>query len=299
MTMWIAACPGQGSQSAGFLGPWLTEVQGFRSELEKLSSASGLDLVSLGTTADDAQIKDTAIAQPLIVASSIAAYRTLFRDSPVAGVLGHSVGEFAAAAIAGVISDEEAIRFVAIRARAMAKAAAEQPTSMAAILGGDSTEVMLAVREIGLEIANHNGAGQLVAAGDKGKIALLIASPPTKTRVIELKVAGAFHTSYMDSARLELAEAVREVAVSDPIMKLWSNVDGQLCGSGQKFIDSLVSQVTAPVRWDLCMANLPEEQFDFVELPPAGALTGLVKRAVPNANPIALKVPTDFERVIK
>jgi [acyl-carrier-protein] S-malonyltransferase len=299
MTMWIAACPGQGSQSACFLGPWLTEVQGFRSELEKLSSASGLDLVSLGTTADDAQIKDTAIAQPLIVASSIAAYRTLFRDSPVAGVLGHSVGEFAAAAIAGVISDEEAIRLVAIRARAMAKAAAEQPTSMAAILGGDSTEVMLAVREIGLEIANHNGAGQLVAAGDKGKIALLIASPPTKTRVIELKVAGAFHTSYMDSARLELAEAVREVAVSDPIMKLWSNVDGQLCGSGQKFIDSLVSQVTAPVRWDLCMANLPEEQFDFVELPPAGALTGLVKRAVPNANPIALKVPTDFERVIK
>ncbi|MDE0867836.1 MAG: ACP S-malonyltransferase [Aquiluna sp.] len=297
--MWIAACPGQGSQSAGFLGPWLTEVQGFRSELEKLSSASGLDLVSLGTTADDAQIKDTAIAQPLIVASSIAAYRTLFRDSPVAGVLGHSVGEFAAAAITGVISDEEAIRLVAIRARAMAKAAAEQPTSMAAILGGDSTEVMLAVREIGLEIANHNGAGQLVAAGDKGKIALLIASPPTKTRVIELKVAGAFHTSYMDSARLELAEAVREVAVSDPIMKLWSNVDGQLCGSGQKFIDSLVSQVTAPVRWDLCMANLPEEQFDFVELPPAGALTGLVKRAVPNANPIALKVPTDFERVIK
>lgn len=299
MTMWIAACPGQGSQSAGFLGPWLTEVQGFRSELEKLSSASGLDLVSLGTTADDAQIKDTAIAQPLIVASSIAAYRTLFRDSPVAGVLGHSVGEFAAAAITGVISDEEAIRLVAIRARAMAKAAAEQPTSMAAILGGDSTEVMLAVREIGLEIANHNGAGQLVAAGDKGKIALLIASPPTKTRVIELKVAGAFHTSYMDSARLELAEAVREVAVSDPIMKLWSNVDGQLCGSGQKYIDSLVSQVTAPVRWDLCMANLPEEQFDFVELPPAGALTGLVKRAVPNANPIALKVPTDFERVIK
>ena len=299
MTMWIAACPGQGSQSAGFLGPWLTEVQGFRSELEKLSSASGLDLVSLGTTADDAQIKDTAIAQPLIVASSIAAYRTLFRDSPVAGVLGHSVGEFAAAAIAGVISDEEAIRLVAIRARAMAKAAAEQPTSMAAILGGDSTEVMLAVREIGLEIANHNGAGQLVAAGDKGKIALLIASPPTKTRVIELKVAGAFHTSYMDSARLELAEAVRKVAVTDPIMKLWSNVDGQLCGSGQIFIDSLVSQVTAPVRWDLCMANLPEEQLDFVELPPAGALTGLVKRAVPNANPIALKVPTDFERVTK
>jgi [acyl-carrier-protein] S-malonyltransferase len=299
MTMSIVACPGQGSQTAGFLDPWLSEVEGFRAEMEKLSLASDLDLVSLGTTADDAKIKDTAIAQPLIVASSIAAYRTLFRDSPVAGVLGHSVGEFAAAAIAGVISDEEAIKLVTIRARAMAKAASEYSTSMAAILGGDPAEVMLVVGELGLEIANHNGAGQLVAAGDKSNIAALIASPPAKTRVIELKVAGAFHTSYMDSARVELAEAVREVAVSDPVMKLWSNVDGQLCASGQKFLDSLVNQITAPVRWDLCMANLLEEQFDFVELPPAGALTGLVKRAVPNANPIALKAPTDFERVTK
>jgi [acyl-carrier-protein] S-malonyltransferase len=299
MTMQIIACPGQGSQTAGFLVPWLSEVEGFRAVMEKLSLASDLDLVSLGTTADDAEIKDTAIAQPLIVASSIAAHRTLFRDSPIAGVLGHSVGEFAAAAIAGVISDEEAIRLVAIRARAMAKAAAEHPTSMAAILGGDPTEVMLAVGALGLEIANHNGAGQLVAAGDKSKIAALIALPPAKTRVIELKVAGAFHTSYMEPARLELNEAVAQVAVTDPIMKLWSNVDGQLCGSGQIFIDSLVSQVTSPVRWDLCMANLPEDNFDFIELPPAGALTGLVKRAVPNANPIALKVPTDFERVTK
>jgi [acyl-carrier-protein] S-malonyltransferase len=299
MTMRIIACPGQGSQTAGFLYPWLSEVTGFRTEMEKLSLASDLDLVSLGTKADDAEIKDTAIAQPLIVASSIAAYRALFRDSPVAGVLGHSVGEFAAAAIAGVISDELAIRLVAIRARAMAMAAAEHPTSMAAILGGDPTEVILVVGELGLEIANHNGAGQLVAAGDKSKIATLVASPPAKTRVIELKVAGAFHTNYMDAARLELKEAVAQVAVTDPIMKLWSNVDGQLCGSGQSFIDSLVSQVTAPVRWDLCMANLPEDNFDFVELPPAGALTGLVKRAVPNANPIALKMPTDFERVTK
>jgi [acyl-carrier-protein] S-malonyltransferase len=299
MTTRITSCPGQGSQTAGFLGPWLTEVQGFLFELEKLSTASGLDLVSLGTEADDAQIKNTAIAQPLIVASSIAAYRTLFRDSGVDGVLGHSVGEFAAAAIAGVISDEDAMRLVVIRANAMANAAAEHQTSMAAILGGEPAEVMLAVAEAGLEVANHNGAGQLVAAGERSKIAALIASPPAKSRVIELKVAGAFHTRYMDSARYKLAEAVKEVAVADPTMKLWSNVNGQVCESGQSFLDSLVSQITAPVRWDLCMANLPEEQFDFIELPPAGALTGLVKRAVPNANPIALKMPTDFERVTK
>jgi [acyl-carrier-protein] S-malonyltransferase len=299
MTMRITSCPGQGSQTAGFLGPWLTEVQGFSFELEKLSTASGLDLLSLGTTADDAQIKNTAIAQPLIVASSIAAYRALFRDSRVEGVLGHSVGEFAAAAIAGVISDDDAMRLVVIRANAMANAAAEYPTSMAAILGGDPNEVMLEVAKMGLEVANHNGAGQLVAAGEISKIAALIASPPAKSRVIELKVAGAFHTRFMDSARSALAEAAKEVAVADPIMKLWSNSDGQICDSGQRFLDSLVSQVTSPVRWDLCMANLPEEPFDFIELPPAGTLTGLVKRSVPNANPIALKVPTDFERVTK
>ena len=297
--MLITACPGQGSQAPGFLNQWLTEVDGFQYQLEKLSAVCGLDLVKLGTTADEAQIKDTAIAQPLIVAASIAAYRTLFQAVEVEGVLGHSVGEFAAAAIAGVITDEVALELVTIRGQAMAKAAAEQSTSMAAILGGDFDEVVAAVNDLGLEVANFNGAGQLVAAGAKNQIAALIDAPPAKTRVIELKVAGAFHTQYMESARSELAQAVEGIAVSDPITRLWSNVDGQICTSGKQFVDSLVTQISAPVRWDLCMDNLPTEEFDFVELPPAGALTGLVKRTVPSANPIALKTPPDFEKVTK
>jgi [acyl-carrier-protein] S-malonyltransferase len=297
--MLIAACPGQGSQAPGFLGQWLKEVDGFQSQLEKLSAVCGLDLVNLGTTADEAQIKDTAIAQPLIVAASIAAYRALFQSVEIDGVLGHSVGEFAAAAIAGVITDELALKLVTIRGQAMAKAAAEQSTGMAAILGGEIDEVISAANDLGLEVANFNGAGQLVAAGTKKQIAALMALPPAKTRVIELKVAGAFHTQYMESARSELARAVQGVAVSDPEITLWSNVNGQICTSGKQFVDSLVNQISAPVRWDLCMENLPTEKFDFVELPPAGALTGLVKRAVPNANPIALKTPTDFEKVTK
>lgn len=297
--MLIAACPGQGSQAPGFLGQWLKEVDGFQSQLEKLSAVCGLDLVNLGTTADEAQIKDTAIAQPLIVAASIAAYRALFQSVEIDGVLGHSVGEFAAAAIAGVITDELALKLVTIRGQAMAKAAAEQSTGMAAILGGEIDEVVSAANDLGLEVANFNGAGQLVAAGTKKQIAALMALPPAKTRVIELKVAGAFHTQYMESARSELARAVQGVAVSDPEITLWSNVNGQICTSGKQFVDSLVNQISAPVRWDLCMENLPPEKFDFVELPPAGALTGLVKRAVPNANPIALKIPTDFEKVTK
>lgn len=297
--MLITACPGQGSQAPGFLGQWLKEVDGFQSQLEKLSAVCGLDLVNLGTTADEAQIKDTAIAQPLIVAASIAAYRALFQSVEIDGVLGHSVGEFAAAAIAGVITDELALKLVTIRGQAMAKAAAEQSTGMAAILGGEIDEVVSAANDLGLEVANFNGAGQLVAAGTKKQIAALMALPPSKTRVLELKVAGAFHTRYMESARSELARAVQGIAVSDPEIALWSNVNGQICTSGKQFVDSLVNQISAPVRWDLCMENLPTEKFDFVELPPAGALTGLVKRAVPNANPIALKAPTDFEKVTK
>jgi len=297
--MLITACPGQGSQAPGFLGQWLKEVDGFQSQLEKLSAVCGLDLVNLGTTSDEAQIKDTAIAQPLIVAASIAAYRALFQSVEIDGVLGHSVGEFAAAAIAGVITDELALKLVTIRGQAMAKAAAEQSTGMAAILGGEIDEVVSAANDLGLEVANFNGAGQLVVAGTKKQIAALIDLPPAKTRVIELKVAGAFHTRYMESARSELARAVQGVEVSDPEIILWSNVNGQICTSGKQFVDSLVNQISAPVRWDLCMENLPTEKFDFVELPPAGALTGLVKRAVPNANPIALKAPTDFEKVTK
>lgn len=297
--MLITACPGQGSQAPGFLNQWITEVEGFQHQLEKLSAVCGLDLVKLGTTADEAQIKDTAIAQPLIVAASIAAYRTLFQEVEIEGVLGHSVGEFAAAAIAGVITDEVALQLVTKRGQAMAKAAAEQPTSMAAILGGDFDEAVAAINDLGLEVANFNGARQLVAAGERDQIAELIAMPPAKTRVVELKVAGAFHTRYMESARSELARAVEGIAVSDPITKLWSNVDGKICTSGKRFVDSLVNQISAPVRWDLCMDNLPTDEFDFVELPPAGALTGLVKRAVPSANPIALKTPPDFEKVTK
>jgi len=297
--MIVTACPGQGSQTPGFLSQWISEVDGFQDQLARLSDVCSLDLVTLGTEADEVEIKDTAIAQPLIVAASIAAYRTMLQGTAIVGVLGHSVGEFAAAAIAGVITDEAAVSLVTIRGRAMARAAAEQPTTMAAILGGDFDEVIGVTQDMGLEVANYNGAGQLVAAGTKEQIAALIATPPSKTRAIELKVAGAFHTRYMESARSELSDAIVGLRISDPLIKLWSNVDGQICTSGSRFVESLVSQVSAPVRWDLCMANLPTEQFDFVELPPAGALAGLVKRAVPSANPIALKAPADFEKVTR
>ena len=295
--MLVVACPGQGSQSEGFLSSWISEVPGFRAELERLSGFCELDLIELGTSAAEEVIKDTSNAQPLIVAAAIASYRTLFEAADVSGVVGHSVGEFAAAAISGVLSDESAMRLVKIRADAMAEAAGLEPTSMAAVLGGEIELIASHLDSLGISIANYNGAGQVVAAGGKDAISELVGNPPEKTRVIELKVAGAFHTGYMESARLRLREAADQVESSDPKLALWSNFDGAFVTSGAAFLDSLVNQVSRPVRWDLCMESLAKIAPAFVELPPAGALTGLVKRGIPGSNPIALKAPSDFEKV--
>jgi [acyl-carrier-protein] S-malonyltransferase len=295
--MRILMCPGQGSQSEGFLKDWFENVPGFEAKIVELGEAAGKDLVGLGTSAAEDEIKATENAQPLIVAASIAAARTAIDLSQVAGVVGHSVGEFAAAAIAGVISDEDAMRLVSVRANAMAEAAKLASTSMAAVLGGEETAVLQALGALGLSAANYNGAGQIVAAGAKEAITALVSNPPEKARVIELKVAGAFHTEFMKPAVEALALEAAKVAVNDPSLRLWSNVDGGEVGSGSSFLASLVSQVSNPVRWDLCMLSMDSHSPVVIELPPAGALAGLSKRGMPNSNAIALKSSMDLEKI--
>lgn len=294
--MKVLACPGQGSQSQGFLLPWLESVPGFREKLIELSGFCELDLVQLGTTADEETIKDTEVAQPLIVAASIAAARTAINLEQFDGVVGHSVGEFAAAAIAGVISDSEAMRLVRVRGIAMAKAAKTTPTSMAAVLGSDQELISKATADLGLSIANYNGAGQFVAAGSKEAILNLVANPPAGCRVIELKVAGAFHTHFMAAAVSELAVIADQISPKSPAIKLWSNVYGEIVSDGKQMLDSLVSQVANPVRWDKCMISLAGTSM-FVELPPAGALAGLAKRGIDGATVVALKTPADIEKI--
>lgn len=295
--MLIIACPGQGSQTPGFLLPWLEAYPQLEATLTSLGEACGADLVRLGTTAEEEEIKDTANAQRLIVGSALAVYRTVFESKKVDGVLGHSVGEYAAAAIAGVIGDNDAMQLVARRADAMAEAAAKTPTSMAAVLGGEEADVLKAIGQLELEPANFNGSGQIVAAGAKAAIERLVESPPEKARVIELKVAGAFHTSFMESAKKPVAEVAEGFSAKDPAIKLWSNVDGAQVQDGTAFLSSLVSQIASPVRWDKCMASLSGLSATVVELPPAGALAGLTKRGVLDATAIALKTPADVEKV--
>jgi len=295
--MRIVACPGQGSQSEGFLVPWIEQVVGFRDHLEQLGKAANRDLVWLGTEASEETIKDTSNAQPLIVGASLAAYRSAFSGRIFDTVVGHSVGEFAAAAIAGILSDHDAMQLVSVRADAMAQAASMQETSMAAVLGGEPHEVVEELERRGLQAANYNGAGQIVAAGLKILITELVANPIPGTRCIELKVAGAFHTNFMESAVEQLSAAAQSISISDPAMKIYTNKTGESVSSGREFVDLMINQVANPVRWDLCMESLNVPGAQLVELPPAGALAGLAKRGMSNASAVAVKTPQDLEKL--
>lgn len=293
--MRIAVFPGQGSQSPGFLSPWLA-VDGAAERLAQYSEWSGVDLVAAGTEWDADQIRDTQVAQPLIVAASLLSWNALADRAEVEGVAGHSVGEFAAAAAAGILSEQDALTLVGIRGRAMAEAAAAERTGMSAVIGGDEASVVSRLEELGLTPANYNGGGQLVAAGALDALAQLTAEPPAGTRVIPLQVAGAFHTRYMAPAVETLRAAAAEVEASDPRVTVWSNRDGAAVASGSDFVGILVDQVASPVRWDLCMASFSAAGVSgMVELSPAGTLTGLAKRALRGVPAVAVKSPDDLQ----
>ena len=292
--MIVILCPGQGSQKPGFLNDWL-ELPAFRTQLTELSDSISIDLIKHGTLSDEDTIRDTAVAQPLIVAASIAS-ANLLNLAGVSGVAGHSVGEVSAASISGMLSATDAMKLVNVRAQAMAKAAAASEQSMAAILGGDQDQVLAKLKEFGLSGANFNGSGQIVAAGSKAAIADLVASPPEMAKVIPLSVAGAFHTSFMEPAVSELEAFTTTLNVSDPALNIWSNQAGQLVTSGTEFIQLLVGQVANSVRWDLCMeAMVKAGVTGVIEVSPAGTLSGLAKRGMSGVEIVALKSPADLE----
>jgi [acyl-carrier-protein] S-malonyltransferase len=305
--MLVIAAPGQGAQAPGFLAPWL-DLPGFADRLAAWSDLAGCDLISCGTTAGAEEITDTAIAQPLLVAAAIAAAEALAGGAGAgrAGELGqirrqaviaagHSVGELAAGAIAGVLSAQDAMRLVGVRGRAMAKAAAAEATGMTAVLGGDQDEVLAALAGHGLTPANVNGAGQIVAAGTMAQLGALAADPPAGARLRPLSVAGAFHTVHMAPAVDALREAAASVTVGDPGTVLLSNADGAAVSSGRDWLERIVTQVSAPVRWDKCMHTMAGLGAGaLIELPPAGTLAGLARRALPELARAAIKTPGDL-----
>ncbi|WP_282775923.1 ACP S-malonyltransferase [Nocardia sp. CC201C] len=288
--------PGQGSQTPGMLTPWL-ELPGAADRIELWSKASGLDLLRLGTTATAEEITDTAVTQPLVVAAALLAFAEIPQDSLPADtiVAGHSVGELAAAAVAGVISADDAVALAAIRGAEMAKACALEPTGMSAVLGGDEAAVLARLDELDLVPANRNAVGQIVAAGRLDALAELAANPPEKARIRALPVAGAFHTAFMAPAQDAVTKAISTITPGEPTRVLLSNFDGTPVASGQDAIDKLAAQVTRPVRWDLCNETVRASGVSAVaELPPAGTLVGIAKRELKGTPNLALKTPADL-----
>lgn len=286
------------------LAPWL-ELPGVPDQIAAFSDAAGLDLAAHGTTSDADTIRDTAVAQPLIVASSLLAWRVILDGGALAGrdaaevvdvTAGHSVGEVAAAAVAGVLDDVGAVGLVTRRAQAMAKAAAAAPSGMSAVVGGDPAEVLAAIEAAGLWPANVNGAGQTVAGGALEHLSTLALNPPARARVIPLQVAGAFHTPFMDAAREEFEQVTAQWPANDPRITFLADLDGQPHGTGAETLARLAGQVTAPVRWDLVMDGLAARGVTAVlELAPGGVLTGLAKRALKGVELLAVKSPDDVE----
>ncbi|MDR5700179.1 ACP S-malonyltransferase [Agromyces aerolatus] len=295
--MIVVVCPGQGSQTPGFLAPWLTEPA-FADRLGALSDAAEVDLARHGTESDAETIRDTAVAQPLIVAAGILTATALLADgraARVGGIAGHSVGEITAAAASGILGDADAMRFVAARGRAMADASAQTPTGMSAVIGADEDALLARLAELGLEPANFNGGGQIVVAGALDALETLRAEPPAGARVIPLQVAGAFHTRYMAPAVDRLRAVAEGLSPADPGLPLWTNRDGSRVTEGARFVELLVGQVSSPVRWDLCMQAFADAGVSgIIELAPAGALTGLAKRALKGVPSVAVKTPDDL-----
>ncbi|GAB7108112.1 ACP S-malonyltransferase [Streptomyces phaeofaciens JCM 4814] len=295
MRVLVLVAPGQGAQTPGFLTPWL-ELPGAAARVAAWSDAIGLDLAHYGTQADADAIRDTAVAQPLLVAAGILSAAALGEVSPAA-VAGHSVGEFTAAAFAGVLDDTTALTLVRKRGLAMADAAAITETGMSALLGGDPEVSVAHLEKLGLTPANINGAGQIVAAGTLEQLAALNEDKPEGVRkVVPLKVAGAFHTPHMAPAVETLAKAAADLTPADPTVTYVSNKDGLAVSTGAEILERLVGQVANPVRWDLCMETFKELGVTaIVEVSPGGTLVGLAKRALPGVKTLALKTPDDLE----
>ena len=294
--------PGQGAQTPGYLRPWL-ELPTFADRLGRASEMAGLDLAHLGTEADNDTIRDTAVAQPLLVASALLTAMELTGNddvpfAPADIAAGHSVGEIAAAAGAGVLSLDDAMRLVGVRGRAMAEAAAIRPTTMSAILGGDPDEVVAAIEAVGATAANNNGVGQIVAAGTAEQLADLADNLPKRARAIALSVAGAFHTIHMAPAIDALRACAEGLSPRDPQLALLTNNDGSQITSGAAYLDLIVGQVANPVRWDLCMATMADLGVTgLLELAPAGTLTGIARRNLKGIELANLNTPDDLDEV--
>lgn len=276
------------------LSAWL-DLPGADASLDSWSTASGLDLHRLGTTADADEVRGTAVAQPLLTAAALLTADAVLDGGAPDVVCGHSVGELPALAVAGVLDAATAVRVAAERGAAMARAAAASATGMSAVLGGDVDAVAAAAARFGLSVATVNAVGQTVVGGPVEGLAALAAAPPAGARVRPLDVAGAFHTAAMLPAVGRFTTVVQGLSPQDPRCTVVANADGAVVDGGRALTDRLVAQLTGPVRFDLCLERLAALGVTaVVELAPGGTLAGIVKRALPGVSVVAVRTPDDL-----
>ena len=292
--MYALLTPGQGSQFPRMLRPWLRDPHAV-DLLRSWSRTADVDLVHLGTKAGTEEIARTENAQPLLVAQALLLRDLLPLTTTRWIMAGHSVGELAAAAFAGALAPEDAVSLARARGMAMAQACSLAPTTMAAVIGGTPESIVSRLHEIGLTAANYNGAGQVVAAGLIENVNRLKQDPPKGTKVHQLSVAGAFHTSYMKPARAEFERAADRIRFHDVTHPLLSNLDGRLVTNGVEIRERLIAQLTVPVRWDLCLTTLGTFSPELVvAAPPGRVMTGLMTRRFPDLRTLCVQTPKDL-----
>lgn len=288
--------PGQGSQTSGMYSSWITDAAN-KELIANYSELIDLDLLNYGTSASQAEITATNIAQPLLTALTFMSFGKLEVNLNTNIIYsGHSVGEFSAASLAGFYSDETAMKLVNVRGKAMAEAAASNnATGMSAVLGGDKAEVIKHIEQFDLVPANVNSNGQIVASGLLTNLEKLSENPPASTKVRKLEVAGAFHSQFMKTAESELEKEFAQLEVNKSSSIFISNKDGQIVKDSSELKSRLITQITSPVRWDLCQAKMIELGVTgMLELAPAGVLTGIAKREMPGVELFAIKSPEDI-----
>ena len=298
----VAFCfPGQGSLDVGMGRELATIVPEAMDVFERGSQAAGLDLQYLCFEASEAELMETEIQQPALVATSLAVLAAIrARGIKPDFVVGHSVGEFTALASAGALKFEEAIALVRERGLAMAEAAKRNPGSMAAILGLDDEVVERICRRI-LNVwpANYNCPGQIVVSGENPAVdqACEAAEEEGARRAVKLRVSGAFHSPLVARAADRLRPALDKVKFAEPSAPFMSTVTARI-EDAKRMGPLLVEQLTAPVRFTQAAQELLREGVQtFVEVGPGNVLSGLIKRIDRNAQTISVSTPESLEKL--
>jgi len=246
----------------------------------------------------------TSYCQPALYLHGLALWQILQERRPdfkPAATAGLSLGEFTAHAAAGTFSASEGLRLVARRGALMEEACAQNQGAMLALLGTTEVVATQIATASGWEVANLNGGGQVVLSGPASKLAQTQDAAKTAgiKRSIPLKVAGAYHSSLMQSARTGLALALRDTKIHTPTIPVSANFLGRPASSESEIRSSLLDQVTGTVRWETCLRQLAESGIrHFLELGPGGVLTALAKKTLPDLPCTSAGTLAELEKVI-